>query len=92
MDITQVLKFDASPFSDVQLAAMQGLADRCEAASLPAEIEEAGGELDAWRQRNREATRLFASQQKSRNALFKALLHEVPRRFLKAKANDEEVG
>lgn len=80
MNISEVLKFDQSLFTDKELVNLQALADLCEAATTVTEIETAGVSLDERRETNRQAVRRSAARSRSHNALFKRLIHEVPRR------------
>jgi hypothetical protein len=84
MDLTAVPKFEPDVFTDTELADLNVLAGLCEAASSDDEIEAAGLALDEWRERVRERAKRERDRARSRNALFKRLAQEVPRRFGKA--------
>ncbi len=79
MRIADIPKFDASLFAQAELEKLQQLADACEDAAERPAIDAAGELLDGARRQRRELVRLDAARSHSLNALFKKLLHEVPR-------------
>ena len=79
MKINAVPKFDPSVFTAAELTALQALTDQCVKAKARPAIDVAGANLDTAREAQREKSRKDAARAHSLNALYKRLLHEVPR-------------
>lgn len=79
MRLSSILDFDASGFTEAELAGLQTLADQCAKAKTASAIEAAGADLDVRRAEHREATRKAAARSRSLQVLFKLLIREVPR-------------
>ncbi len=80
MRLSTVSDFDRSVFTDTELEALQKLADQCAKAKDGPAIEAAGSALDDWRGDSRTESKRQAIRAQSRNALYKRLVGEVPRR------------
>ena len=80
MDLPHVASFDSAVFTKAELAKLRQLADRCAEAASAVEIEAAGAALDKWRAALRVEAKVEQARARSRNALYKRLVFEVPRR------------
>jgi translation initiation factor 2B subunit (eIF-2B alpha/beta/delta family) len=85
MDLSEIPKFDPSLFTAAELKQLQALAELCEQAFHPEEIEYAGKRLDDRIVKSRAAVKKARRRAASLNAVYKRLLHEVPRRYGKAR-------
>ncbi len=79
MKISDVPKFDPTVFTAAELKGLQTLTDKCVKATNRTAIAVAGAKLDTARQTQRERSRKDATRARSLNALYKRLIHEVPR-------------
>ena len=79
MSLSEIPKFDPDLFTSTELSELDVLVGFCVEAVTADEINAAGEVLDATRAERRLETRKNAAVDRSLNALFKALLKEVPR-------------
>ncbi len=79
MSLTAIRDYDPAAHTDAETRKLQTLADACADATTAEAITVAGAALDAARAKHRTETRADAARNRSLNAVYKALVHEVPR-------------
>ena len=79
MSLIAIPDFDADTHTDAEIAKLQALADSCADATTADAITAAGDALDAARAKHRGEVRADAARNRSLNAVYKALVREVPR-------------